>query len=144
MADLQSSIKQPPSRNTKVLAWGVHLYTAWGLLAAAGIAILLAGQHPDADAFRWAFVLMQAATLVDSTDGMLARRIRVKEVVPGFDGRRLDDLIDFLDYTCLPLLLIWRADLLPGGQAWWLFVPLLASAYGFCQVTVKTADGYFL
>src|SRR5262249_23765050 len=73
-----------------------------------------------------------------------ARRVRVKEVIPGFDGRRLDDLIDFLNYTCLPLLLMWRAELLPGGQAWWLVFPLLASAYGFCQVTVKTAGRYFL
>jgi phosphatidylcholine synthase len=29
-------------------------------------------------------------------------------------------------------------------MAAWLLVPLLASAYGFCQVSIKTADGYFL
>jgi phosphatidylcholine synthase len=68
----------------------------------------------------------------------------VKKVLPGFDGRRLDDLVDFLNYTCLPLLLLWRADVLPGQNAMWLLLPLLASAYGFCQVEAKTADGYFL
>jgi phosphatidylcholine synthase len=128
----------------KLLAWGVHFYTALGLVAAAGIALLLATDHPNADAFRYAFLLMALAMLIDATDGTLARWVRVKEVLPGFDGRRLDDLIDFLTYTCLPLLLIWRAQLLPPGQGWWLFVPLLASAYGFCQSSVKTADGYFL
>ena len=61
-----------------------------------------------------------------------------------FDGRRLDDLIDFLTYTCLPLLLIWQAGLVSTALAWWLLVPLLASAYGFCQVSAKTDDGYFL
>jgi phosphatidylcholine synthase len=47
-------------------------------------------------------------------------------------------------YTCLPLLLIWRSGLLPGALAWILLLPLLASAYGFCQLAAKTADGYFL
>ena len=42
------------------------------------------------------------------------------------------------------LLLIWRAGILPSGQEPWLFLPLLASAYGFCQVQAKTDDGYFL
>ncbi len=35
--------------------------------------------------------------------------------MPEFDGRRLDDITDFLTYTFLPLLLIWRAELLPAG-----------------------------
>jgi phosphatidylcholine synthase len=81
---------------------------------------------------------------VDSTDGALARKVRIKEVVPSFDGRRLDDLVDFLNYTFLPLLLVWRASILPTGLEAWLFLPLLASAYGFCQVQAKTDDGYFL
>jgi phosphatidylcholine synthase len=128
-------------RVRQALAWGVHLYTALGLVAAAGIAVLIVRGDPVS--FAWAFVLMMAATLVDATDGTLARRARVKEVLPGFDGRRLDDLVDFLTYTSLPLLLIWRADLL-GGCEGWLLLPLLASAYGFCQVQAKTDDGYFL
>jgi phosphatidylcholine synthase len=125
-----------------VLAWCIHLYTALGLVAAAGIAVLAVRGGPDA--FRWAFLLMVLATLIDATDGTLARRIRIKEVLPGFDGRRLDDLVDFLTYTTLPLFLIWRAHLLPSGYEAWLLLPLLASAYGFCQVAAKTDDGYFL
>ena len=81
---------------------------------------------------------------VDATDGTLARLVRIKKAVPSFDGRRLDDLIDFQTYTCLPLLLIWSAGLLPPGQEAWLLFPLAASAYGFCQVQAKTDDGYFL
>src|SRR3954451_21335273 len=86
------------------LAWGVHAYTALGLVAAAAIAVLLV--RGGADAYRWSFVLMLVATLVDSTDGTLARRVRVREVLPGFDGRKLDDITDFLTYTFLPLMLI--------------------------------------
>jgi phosphatidylcholine synthase len=132
----------PEGRLARALAWGVHLYTGIGLVLAALIAVLLV--RGGADAFRGAFALMLVATLVDATDGTLARRCRVKAVLPQFDGRKLDDLIDFHTYTSLPLLLVWRAELLPAGWEAWLLLPLLASAYGFCQVEAKTDDGYFL
>jgi phosphatidylcholine synthase len=124
------------------LAWSVHLYTALGLVAAAGIAVLIV--RGDDRSFRAALALMLLAMTIDSTDGWLARRARVKEYTPRFDGRTLDDLIDFQTYTSLPLLLIWRAEVLTGGQSWWLLLPLLASAYGFSQVNAKTDDGFFL
>jgi len=126
----------------KTLAWLVHLYTAMGLVCAAGMAVLIV-RGGDAS-FRGAFFLMMVATAVDATDGWLARRARVRDVLPGFDGSALDNLIDFHTYTSLPLLLIWRAGVLPGGLAWLLLLPLLASAYGFSQVNVKTDDGFFL
>lgn len=126
----------------KILAWCVHLYTATGLVAAAGMAILII-RGGDQD-FRLAMLLMVASTLIDATDGMLARRAEVRRWTPEFDGRRLDDITDFHTYTSLPLLLIWRAELLSQSQAWWLIAPLLASAYGFSQVEAKTKDGFFL
>ncbi len=131
-----------PGLMQQFLGWCVHGYTALGLVAAAMIAILLV--RGGADAYRWSFILMVMATIVDATDGALARRVRIKEAVPSFDGRRLDDLVDFLNYTCLPLLLVWRARLLPEGYDLWLLLPLVASAYGFCQVEAKTDDGFFL
>jgi len=125
-----------------VYAWGVHLYTAMGLVVAGAIAYVLVSDDPER--FRDAFLLMAVGIVIDATDGYFARRVRVKEVLPGFDGRRLDDLVDFLNYTCLPLLLIYQAELLPERQSAWLLVPLVASAYGFCQVSAKTDDGFFL
>jgi phosphatidylcholine synthase len=133
---------RPPGWLERFLGWCVHGYTALGLVASGLIAISIV--HGGPAAFRWSFCLMIVATIVDATDGHLARRIRIKEAVPTFDGRRLDDLVDFLNYTCLPLLLIWRARILPGGMEVLLFVPLFASAYGFCQVQAKTDDGFFL
>jgi phosphatidylcholine synthase len=126
----------------KLLAWVAHLYTALGLVCAAGIAVLVV-RGGDA-AFRAAFLVMALATFIDATDGWLARRARVEAVLPGFDGRRLDDLIDFHTYTTLPLLLIWRAGLLGPGAGAWLLVPLVASAYGFSQADAKTDDHAFL
>jgi phosphatidylcholine synthase len=125
-----------------LLAWLAHLYTALGLVCAAGITA--ATVRGDDEGFRIAFLLMIVATLVDATDGWLARRANVAVFTPGFDGRRLDDLIDFLTYTCLPLFLVWRAGLVSPWSPWWLLAPLLASAYGFSQVNAKTEDHYFL
>lgn len=128
-----------PTTLRRALAWSVHFYTGLGLVCAAGIAVLIVQGD-----YTWAFVLMLVATLIDATDGTLARAVRIKETLPGFDGRRLDDLIDFLNYTFLPLFLLYQAQILPEGYEWCLLLPLLASAYGFCQVSVKTEDGYFL
>ncbi len=130
------------SRLRRFLGWCVHFYTALGLVCAAAIAAAIVKDTPAS--YRRAFVLMLIATVIDATDGTLARAVRIKEAVPSFDGRRLDDIIDFLTYTALPLLLIWRTRLLPAEQEAWLLLPLLASAYGFCQVSAKTDDGYFL
>ncbi len=119
----------------KITAWLVHCYTALGLVAAAGMAVFIF--RGDAESFRWAIALMIVATFIDSTDGWLARRARVKETLPHFDGRRLDDIIDFQTYTSLPLLFIWRAGILPADLSWWLLAPLLASVYGFSQSDAK-------
>ena len=126
----------------KTFAWLVHLYTALGLVCVAGMVVLIL--RGDDESFRGALFLMMVATAVDATDGWLARQARVKEVLPGFDGGALDNLIDFHAYTSVPLLLIWRAGVLPGDLAWLLLLPLLSSAYGFSQVNVKTPDGFFL
>jgi len=126
----------------KIAAWLVHLYTAMGLVCAAVMAVLIL--RGGDRSFRLAFLMMMVATAIDATDGWLARKARVKEVLPQFDGAALDNLIDFQTYTTLPLLLLWRAGIFPNSLAWLLLLPLLASAYGFSQVNAKTDDGFFL
>jgi len=135
-------VSHPSMIKQKILAWCVHLYTSLGLVAAAGMAFFIV--RGDADAFRWVIALMIAATFIDATDGTLARAWRVKEVLPGFDGRTLDNIVDFLNYTFLPLLFVWRAGVLPDSLSGWLLLPLLASAYGFSQADAKTEDHFFL
>ncbi len=142
MNDRQFDSQARIASRRRHLAWIAHGYTALGLVLAAGIAVCIV--RGDAEGFRWAFALMLCACLIDATDGSLARRLRVKEVLPNFDGAKLDDLIDFLTFTSLPLLLVWRAGLLPAGAEWVLVVALVASGYGFCQVPAKTTDGYFI
>jgi phosphatidylcholine synthase len=141
--DHEPRCAQPPRSSWPArFAWIAHAYTALGLVLAAGMAVcIIRGGSWD---YRLAFALMLVACLVDSTDGTLARRLKVRQRLPNFDGAKLDDLIDFLTFTSLPLALIWRAQLVPPSMDWVLVVALLASAYGYCQVPAKTSDGYFV
>ncbi|OFW46338.1 MAG: hypothetical protein A3J29_17710 [Acidobacteria bacterium RIFCSPLOWO2_12_FULL_67_14b] len=115
------------------LAWVAHFYTALGAVLA--LAATLAIVERD---YRTAFLALIAATVVDATDGMLARALRVKQRLPQYDGSRLDDVVDYLTYVFVPVLLIWRAGLLPEGSVLWVGgAVLLASAYGFGQADHK-------
>lgn len=121
-------------------AWCVHLYTALGAVVA--LVAILAIENGN---FGQAFWLMSLAVVIDATDGTLARIARVKELITWFDGDRLEDIIDYLNYVMVPCLFLLRAELLPSQDAIWLgALPLIASAYGFCQKEAKTADHYFL
>lgn len=123
-----------------IAAWLVHLYTASGALI--GFASILLIEQND---FRNLFWLMSLAVVIDATDGTLARAMRVKERLPNFDGDRLEDIIDYTNYVIVPSLFMVHAGLLPQQDAFWITaLPLVASAYGFCQREAKTADHFFL
>ncbi len=121
----------------KLAAWGVHAYTALGLPLALVVVHAL-----RAEDITLLFLAMIAATVVDATDGTLARAVKVKEVLPHFDGRRLDDIIDFIHFSFLPALALVHLDLLPEGWSWVAAAVVLSSAYGFCQQRAKTEDAF--
>jgi len=123
-----------------VLAWLAHLYTALG--AVIGFFTILA---IDRAAIRETLLLMALAVIIDATDGTFARAARVKDLLPWFDGDLLDAIVDYFNYVIVPSFFMLRANLLPGQDALWLAaLPILASAYGFCQRDAKTADYFFL
>jgi phosphatidylcholine synthase len=120
-------------------AWAVHAYTASSAVLAF-LALRAIGEERFADAFRWLAVTM----LIDCSDGTLARAVEVKRVLPWFDGTKLDDIIDYVTYALVPVVLLYEAHLLPVGAAPFIAAaPLLASAYGFCRSDAKTTDHYF-
>lgn len=123
----------------QILSWVAHAYTASGAVIA-----LLATGVTFAHNFRAAFIYLIVATFIDATDGVLARALKVKERLPHYDGARLDDIVDYLTYVFVPVLIVWQAELVP--------VPfpvcaamLLSSAYGFGQADakVKSTDHFF-
>jgi phosphatidylcholine synthase len=120
-------------------AWFVHAFTATG--AVLGLAALQATVGGD---YRAAFLWMIAATVVDGVDGWLARLARVDQRAPGVDGRRLDDIVDYVTYVFVPAALMLRSSLLPAAIAWPVAATvLLSSAFGFSRTDAKTADHFF-
>jgi phosphatidylcholine synthase len=119
----------------------VHVYTALGSVLA--LLVVLAALDGDAVTALW---IGLAALVIDGTDGMLARRARVKETIPWFDGALLDNIVDYLTYAFAPVVLLWTTGALPEGLPGWLLaaLPLLASSYQFCRVDAKTDDHTFL
>ena len=120
--------------------WLAHLYTGLGAVAA-----LLATLAVLAGDYRGAFIWLGVQIFIDATDGVLARALRVKERLPHFDGGRLDDIIDYLCYVFIPVLLLLHAGLLPASWGVWVgSAVLLSSAYGFSQTAAKVkTDDYF-
>ena len=121
----------------------VHLYTATGTVV--GLLIVLAAIEGETLTALWLFFV---ALFIDGTDGMLARRFRVKETIPWFDGALLDNIVDYLTYVFAPVVLLWTTDSLPDGAPGWVVaaLPLLASSYQFCRVDAKlvgTGDDHF-
>ena len=76
------------------------------------------------------------ATFVDSTDGVLARAFRVKELTPEFDGALLDNIIDYMTFVFVPALIVWQADLVPVAFPVCAAM-LMSSAYGFAHSAAK-------
>jgi phosphatidylcholine synthase len=127
------------TRAQPFFAWAVHAYTAIGAVAAFAMTVAaFAGRY------QTVFVLMVLATLIDGTDGLLARWARVKELTPDFDGARLDDIVDYLTFVFVPALVLYRAGTLPPqGAGLIVSAILLSSAYGFSALDAKTDDHFF-
>ncbi len=139
----QQAVHEPAlgSRRFRLAGVAVHVYTASGSVLA--LLIVIAAIDGAVERALW---LALAALIIDGTDGMLARRLRVSETIPRFDGARLDDIVDYLTYAFAPIVLLWTGDYLPGGAlgAVLAAAPLLASSYQFCRTDAKTADHFFL
>ena len=129
------------SPRLRAAGWLLHLYTASGTV----LALLAVTAAFDRESVRALWILL-AALVIDGTDGILARRLRVKETIPGFDGARLDDIVDYITYAFAPMVLLWTGDYLPSGGLGALLaaIPLLASSFQFCRADAKTEDHSFL
>ena len=128
-------------RPSTAAAVAVHVYTSLGSVLA--FLMIVSAVEGRVEVALWLFL---AAMVVDGTDGLLARRLRVKEATPWFDGALLDNIVDYLTYCFAPVVLLWAGGYLPEGWTGWVVacLPLLASSYQFCRSDAKTEDHFFL
>ncbi len=145
-----AKINLPPALDKDIkkgIAWSVHAFTTFGIVAGflALVAVL------KGDAFT-AFVWLGVALFVDGVDGSLARKARVNEYTPNFDGASLDLVIDYFTYVAVPALMIYWFNMVPldwifSGTTWSLIAAVIVmavSCYTFANVGMKSSDYYFV
>ncbi|MDT0157581.1 hypothetical protein Q9R19_08100 [Microbacterium sp. ARD32] len=130
------------SRRNRVLsAWAVHAFTLTGVIWATLALLALFDDDPK---LMWLY--LGIALVVDGVDGTLARKAEVRTYAPHFDGVILDSIIDYLTWTLIPALFLFRTGLLGEGALAVVLLLLITVSSMFCYANtkMKTGDYYFL
>jgi phosphatidylcholine synthase len=125
----------------------VHAFTASGIVAGF-LALVAVLKNDPIEAFMW----LGVALFIDGVDGSLARKARVGEYTPNFDGGSLDLVIDYFTYVAVPALMIYWFNMVPfdvlfSAERWSLIAASLVMAvslYTFANVGMKSSDYYFV
>ena len=133
--------KEKFSTGQVIAAWSVHAFTMTGVVWAL---LSLFYLHQGNIVMMWTW--LGVALAVDGLDGTFARKARVKEVVPWFDGVVLDLVVDYLTWTFIPAAFI--ALYIPAGGGVWQAVMAmlicLSSMFCYCNTGMKSSDNYFV
>jgi phosphatidylcholine synthase len=128
-----------PEKAARAAGFSVHLFTACGA-AVAVLALYAAIERNFPACFAW----LGLALFIDGIDGTLARAAKVQVTAASIDGAILDLVIDFLTYVLVPVVALWRSDLMPTQASFWIgLVVTIASALYFADTRMKTEDYWF-
>lgn len=130
------------SHRTRIFAaWSVHAFTLTGVIWATLAILALLSDRPK---LMWLF--LGVALIVDGIDGTLARRADVRTHAPYFDGVILDSVVDYLTWTFIPALFMYRAGLLGDGilAIGLLLLINVTSMFCYANTKMKTDDYYFM
>ncbi|MBA5724191.1 phosphatidylcholine synthase [Candidatus Liberibacter sp.] len=123
----------------QIRAFSVHILTASGSFLAF-LGVTAAAQYRFIDMFWW----LGLALLIDGFDGPIARKMRVKEILPNWSGDTLDKVIDYLTYVLLPAFALYQSNLL--GATWSSLAAgliVISSAIYYADTNTKTEDCFF-
>jgi phosphatidylcholine synthase len=124
---------------TTLRAFAVHVFTALGAGLALLALVLATGGH-------WAamFFCLGLALIVDGVDGPMARRFKVAQMLPRWNGEGLDYVVDFVTYVFVPAYAIAASGYLPEMLAIPLgLVVVITGVLYFADRNMKTDDNYF-
>ena len=124
----------------RVLGYVVHLFTASGVVFAFLAAAEVCKANPDP---RLVFLYLAIQCLIDAADGPMARAVHIKRSAPRIDGRTIDDIVDYLTFTFVPLLLVWKMGWVPQPAGLFVAPAMVASLFGFSNVAAKDEEGGF-
>jgi phosphatidylcholine synthase len=123
----------------EIRAFSVHILTASGSFLAF-LGVVAAAEHRFIDMFWW----LGLALLVDGIDGPIARKVRVKEVLPNWSGDTLDNIIDYVTYVLLPAFALYQSGMI--GQPWSFAAAgaiVVSSAIYYADTGMKTEEYFF-
>tara|TARA_Y100001970_G_scaffold42123_1_gene52411 strand:- start:87 stop:806 length:720 start_codon:yes stop_codon:yes gene_type:complete len=123
----------------KIAAWAVHGFTGSG--AVMGFLAIISILNND---LSGSFLWLGLALFIDGIDGTLARKVDVVKQTPNIDGTIVDSVVDYLNYTIIPSLMIYWFQMVPNGFE--IIIPasiFIVSIYTFANVNMKTEDYYF-
>ena len=122
------------------MAWSVHIFTASGMIAAF-MALIAIDQENWRSCFVWLFVCL----IIDGLDGTLARRFKVKEVLPHIEGKSMDYVIDFASYMIVPAFFFYKAQMVePQFMLLSLIVIIISSVLYYGKSNMVEDDQYFI
>jgi phosphatidylcholine synthase len=119
--------------------FGIHLLTASG--GALAILAVIAVSNGD---WNQCFVWLGIALLIDGVDGPLARRHRVRERLPKWDGAQLDNVVDYTTYVFVPAIIV--AEGLGLQPPWGALAGILVAVSGalyYADTRMKQPDNSF-
>ncbi|NTE86675.1 phosphatidylcholine synthase [Agrobacterium rubi] len=120
-------------------AFSVHILTASGSFLAF-LGVVAAAEHRFVDMFWW----LGLALAVDGIDGPIARKVRVKEVLPNWSGDTLDNIIDYVTYVLLPAFALYQSGMI--GEPWSFVAAgmiVVSSAIYYADMGMKTDEYFF-
>ncbi|MGV3552695.1 phosphatidylcholine synthase [Rhizobium sp.] len=123
----------------EIRAFCVHLFTASGSFLAF-LGVVAAAEHRFVDMFWW----LGLALIVDGVDGPIARKVRVKEVLPNWSGDTLDNIIDYVTYVLLPAFALYQSGMI--GEPWSFVaagIIVVSSAIYYADMGMKTDEYFF-
>ncbi len=123
----------------EIRAFSVHILTASGSFLAF-LGVVAAAEHRFIDMFWW----LGLALLVDGIDGPIARKVRVKDVLPNWSGDTLDNIIDYVTYVLLPAFALYQSGMI--GEPWSFLAAgaiVVSSAIYYADIGMKTDEYFF-
>jgi hypothetical protein len=123
--------------NAEMRAFSVHMLTASGAYLAF-LALVAAGESRFIDMFWW----LGFALLVDGIDGPIARKLKVKEVLPRWSGEQLDNVIDYVTFVLIPAYALYQSGMIGQFMSFvCAALIVVSSAIYYANMGMKTHAG---
>ncbi|WP_239519564.1 CDP-alcohol phosphatidyltransferase family protein [Arcanobacterium phocisimile] len=138
---MKETVQRPYPISRYMTAWAIHAFTMTGV-----IWVILATRALMVSDYKMMWLWLGVALIVDAADGPMARKVKITEVIPWFSGVMMDNIVDYMSWTMVPV--IFMAQVLPfGGEILSIIAAAMAamsSMFCYANTRMKSSDWYFV